>query len=271
VAKLSVLMTAYNSEGVITECLDSVAWADEIVVCDSYSTDRTLEICSRYTDHIIQHEYVNAARQKNWAIGHCTHEWVLVIDTDERVEPSLRLEIQAFLKAPPDDVNACRMRRKNMIVGQWVCVADMWPDFVTRLVRRDVARCDDREVHEDFYAPGRLVTFEGAFVHHGTPTLAKQIGQLDRYTRYQSDQFRKEGRRFAWWRILVRPPAAFAYYYLFRRGSTAGFRGFFLAAHAAIYSFYTYAQLWEHEERERQTRTANRARESALAGGGNER
>ena len=245
--KLTVLIPTYNNETIIRACLESIKWADEILVCDSYSTDRTLEIARSYGARIVQHEYINSAMQKNWAIPQCRHNWVLLIDTDEQLEDGLKQEIITFLFDLPSDINACRMRRKNMILGRWLTVSGLWPDYVTRLFRKDIARYGDKEVHADIIAHGRVKTFKHAFIHHGTPSLSKQIGYLDRYTRYQADEFVKQGRRFSWKRFLLRPPAAFLYYFFWKKGFTAGFRGFFLAAHFAIYSFYTHAKLWEME------------------------
>lgn len=246
-AKLSALIPTYNNEPIIRDCLESVQWVDEILICDSYSTDRTLDICRDYTDRIVQHEYINSAKQKNWAIPQCHYDWILLIDTDEHMEPGLKEEIQAFLSDPPPDVDACRMPRKNIILGQWLKVMDLWPDYVTRLFRSGVASYQEKEVHADIVVPGRVFTFKHAFVHHGTPSLSKQIGYLDRYTRYQADEWEKQGRSFSWPRLLLRPPAAFLYYYFLRRGITAGFRGLFLSAHMAIYSFYTHSKLWEKQ------------------------
>src|SRR4030067_2871370 len=96
--KLSILLPTFNEENNLEACLESVSWADEILVVDSYSTDRTLEIVKRYGARIIQHEYINSAKQKNWAIPQCAHEWVLVIDTDERLEPGLREELEKALE-----------------------------------------------------------------------------------------------------------------------------------------------------------------------------
>ncbi len=245
--RLTVLIPTYNNETIIRACLESVKWADEILVCDSYSTDRTLEIARAYGARIIQHEYINSAMQKNWAIPQCRHDWVLLIDTDEQLEDGLMEEIINFLSDSPSDVNACRMRRKNMILGKWLTELGLWPDYVTRLFRKDRARYEDKEVHADIIVPGQVKTFKHAFIHHGTPSLSKQIGYLDRYTSYQADEFVKQGRRFSWWRFLFRPPTAFFYYFFWKKGFTAGFRGFFLSVHFAIYSFYVYAKLWEME------------------------
>ncbi len=98
-AALTVLVPAGDRADVIEGCLKSVRWADEVLVVDSYSTDGTLEIVRRYADRVIQHEYINSALQKNWAIPQAAHEWVLIVDTDERVTPALRAEIEAALQA----------------------------------------------------------------------------------------------------------------------------------------------------------------------------
>ena len=245
---VTALIPCFNNQDIIERCLQSVAWADEILICDSRSSDSTLEIARKYTDRIIQHEYVNSAKQKNWAIPQATHPWVLLVDTDEIILPALRSEIEQFLAAPPASVDACRIARQNMILGRWVRDVNLWPDYVTRLFRRDTARYLEKQVHADIDVAGCIHTFGEPLIHYGTPCFSKQISQLDRYTRYQADEyFFKLGRRFSWGRALTRPAGAFLYYYLYRRGYRHGFRGFFLAAHAAIYSFYTYAKLWEIE------------------------
>lgn len=246
---LTVLIPCYNNADIIERCLRSVTWADEILLCDSFSTDDTLAIGARFGARIIQHEYINSAKQKNWAIPQASHPWVLLVDTDEVVPPELQQEIRAFLEDPPSDVDACRIARRNIILGRWVSDLTLWPDYVTRLFRRETARYEEREVHADIVVPGRVHTLQHPLIHYGTPTWSKQISQLDRYTRYQAIEYYRQGRRFSWWRILTRPLAAFFYYYAWTRGYRHGMRGLFLSVHAAIYSFYTYAKLWEMEQR----------------------
>lgn len=247
--RLTALIPCYNNADIIARCLDSVAWADEILLCDSFSTDNTLEIAQAYGVRIIQRAYGNSASQKNWAIPQASHPWVLLVDTDEVIPSELRDEIRTFLTAPQPDVDACRIARRNTILGRWIPDLNLWPDYVTRLFRRDVASYEEKEVHADIRVHGTVHTLQNPLIHYGTPIWSKQIAQLDRYTRYQADEYYKQGRRFSWLRILSRPPAAFLYYYFFKRGYRHGMRGFFLSAHAAIYSFYTYAKLWEIDER----------------------
>ena len=110
----------FNEADKVLECLESVKWADEILVVDSYSTDATLDVVSRFGARVIQHEYINSAKQKNWAIPQCKYEWVLQIDADERLEPALQIEMQQALVSPPPDVDGYECPRRNHILGRWI-------------------------------------------------------------------------------------------------------------------------------------------------------
>src|SRR6476620_11353381 len=117
---ISVLLPTYNSATIIRDTLESIKWADEILVVDSFSTDGTLDICREYGARIIQHEYVNSAAQKNWALPQCRHEWVLQIDSDETLSDELCEEIAAAVAAAGPEVHAFRMPRRNFMLGRWL-------------------------------------------------------------------------------------------------------------------------------------------------------
>src|SRR5882724_1566026 len=118
-SKISVLLPTFNNAEIIRATLESIQWADEILVVDSFSTDNTLDICREYGARVIQHEYIQSAKQKNWAIPQCAHEWVLQIDSDEILEPGLREEIETELDNPHSGVDAFRLPSKHHILGQW--------------------------------------------------------------------------------------------------------------------------------------------------------
>src|SRR5215204_1936981 len=126
---ISILLPTFNSAASVRDTLESVKWADEILVVDSFSTDETIDICREYGARIIQHEYVNSAKQKNWAAPQCTHEWVFQIDTDEIMEAGSREEIEASLSAVAKDVHAFRLPRRNHVLGQWMRRAGIYPDY----------------------------------------------------------------------------------------------------------------------------------------------
>jgi len=248
-AKLSVLLPTLNEEAMLPDCLESIKWADEILVVDSYSTDRTLEIARQYGARIIEHEYVTSAKQKNWAIPQCAYEWVLQVDADERLEPALQSEIQGILKNPSADVDGYRINFKHHLLGKWVRHSALYPEYHLRLFRRDVGRFQDREVDAHAVTPGRVVTLQGHIIHFGTERLSHRLQAMDRYTRYESDERESHGWHYSAFNVTVRPLAAFSYYYLYKLGFLDGMRGLIIAVLKADFVFWTYAKLWEKEVR----------------------
>jgi glycosyltransferase involved in cell wall biosynthesis len=246
-AKISVLLPTFNNAEIIRPTLESIRWVDEILVVDSFSTDSTVEICREYGARVIQHEYIQSANQKNWAIPQCRHEWVLQIDTDEVPEPGLREEIEAILGNPPEGVDGFRLPFKHHILGKWVRVCGLYPEYHLRLFRRDVGRFEDKEVHAHVRVPGKVETLRNHILHFGMTSISKQLSNIDRYSRYQADELRKRGKQFRWTQAIVRPPAVFGYYYFWKLGFMAGYRGFLLALINATFDFWAHAKLWELE------------------------
>jgi glycosyltransferase involved in cell wall biosynthesis len=244
---LSVLIPAFNSERTIVKTLESVKWADEIIVCDSWSTDRTLEIAAKYGAKIIQHEYINSALQKNWAIPQCTHEWVLIVDTDEVVEDELRDEIRRVLEKDEEGVNAYRIPRKNFIYGKWMRYGGIYPDYQIRFFRKGKALYETREVHAHMIVEGRAQTFEGHLLHEGFKDLRTWAVKLDRYIHYETDEMMKQGKRFSLVRVTLYPAAVFFQSYILQKGFLEGYRGFLLASISAFYYFMMYARLHERQ------------------------
>jgi glycosyltransferase involved in cell wall biosynthesis len=246
--KLSILLPTYNEQNTVEACLESVKWADEILVVDSYSTDQTLAIAKRYGARIIQHEYINSAKQKNWAAPQCSHEWVFQIDADEILEDGAVEEIYAAISNAPADVQAYKLPRRNHFLGKWISRAGMYPDHQTRLFRRDYGRWVEREVHAHLQVPQQKDILKSHILHYGAPVLTKQIRNLDRYTRYEADELKKQGKHFHWQKLLIHPWLVFLHRYLWQQGWRDGWRGFIICAYLGIYSFFTYAKLWEMEE-----------------------
>ncbi len=243
--KISVLIPTYNNQKTIRDCLESVKWADEVLVVDSFSTDQTLGICREYGVRVIQHEYLQSAKQKNWAIPQCANDWVFQLDTDELPEPGLVNEIKAVLDHPSRYVNGYRMPFKHHILGEWVRVAGLYPEYHIRLFRRDRGRFEDKEVHAHVRVPGTVGTLRHHILHYGMTSISKQLANVDRYSRYQADELKKRGKRFHWYHLVVRPIAIFAYYYVFKFGFMAGHRGFLISALNATFDFWARAKLWE--------------------------
>jgi len=232
----------------VRDTLESVKWADEILVVDSFSTDGTVEICREYGARIIQHEYINSASQKNWALPQCRHEWILQIDTDEVLETGLLEEIEDVLNSTSQSAHAFRLPRKNHVLGRWMWRAGIYPDYQVRLFRRDSCRWIDREVHAHVEVSGETKTLQHHLMHFGMPNISKQLRNLDRYTRYEADELHKQGIRFRWSRLTVRPWLVFFHRYVWLKGFLDGWRGLIVCAYFAIYDFLSQAKLWEMKE-----------------------
>lgn len=246
---ISVLIPTYNSENVIRNVLESVTWADEIIIVDSYSSDNTVEIAQSYRAKIIQNKYISPAKQKNWAIPFCSHQWILQLDSDEVLEIGLQDEIVQALKYVSADIYAFQIPRKNHVLGVWVKHGGIYPDYQIRLFRAGKVCFDDREVHERIAVTSKqLATLNHHILHYGMPYLSKQVHNLDRYTRYEADEARKQGVSFRWHHLIIRPWLVFFYRYLWQQGFRAGWRGFILCAYLSMYEFLSHAKLWELEE-----------------------
>jgi glycosyltransferase involved in cell wall biosynthesis len=246
--RLSILLPTFNNAATVRETLESVKWADEILVVDSFSTDTTLDVCREYDARVIQHEYINSAKQKNWAVAQCAHEWVLQIDTDEILEQGARKEIETSLSSVGSEVEAFRLPRKNHVLGRWMRHAGVYPDYQTRLFRRDAGRWIEREVHAHVQVAGQVRTLQSHILHFGMPNISKQLRNLDRYTRYEADELYKKGRQFRWTSVTIRPWLVFLDRYVRQRGFAEGWRGFIVCAYIAIYVFLSQAKLWELRE-----------------------
>src|SRR6185436_20692971 len=173
--KISVLLPTFNNAEIVRATLESIRWADEILVVDSFSTDNTLDICREFGARVIQHEYIQSAKQKNWAIPQCAHEWVLQIDSDEVLEPGGEEEIRNRISEAPPHVHAFAVPRKNHVFGRWVRAANLYPDPQTRLFRREFGRLEDKEVHAHLEVPGEIQMLSIHILHYGMTSISKQL------------------------------------------------------------------------------------------------
>src|SRR5581483_3406949 len=188
-AALTVIVPCFNEEAVIAGCLESVAFADEIMVVDSFSTDRTLEIARRHTTRVLQHEYINSAAQKNWAIPQARHEWVLIVDSDERVTPELAEEIQAILRQPEHD--GYWIRRRNFFLGKEIKHGSWRTDRVLRLFRRE-ARYQNKHVHAEIELDN-VGWCRGRLTHYSYRSLDDFQRKMTRYTVWGAQNAKAQG------------------------------------------------------------------------------
>jgi glycosyltransferase involved in cell wall biosynthesis len=247
-APLSVCIIAFNEEDNIRDCLESVAWADEIVVVDSFSTDATPRICREYTDRVIQRPWPGYVAQKTFALEQASHEWVLCLDADERVTPELAEEIRGALRASRAGKSGCAgytMPRRTFYLGRWMRHGGWYPDRKLRLLRRSVARVGGTEPHDHHYVEGKVGHLRGDLHHYTYRDLSDHLGKVDKFTTAASGELVKSGARWPLLRMIFHPPGRFVRMYLLRRGFLDGVPGLVAAVTGAFYVFLKYAKLWE--------------------------
>ncbi len=247
-AKLSVLIPCKDERRNIRPCIESVlAIADDILVADSGSTDGTLDIVRDMGGcRIIEREYINSANFKNWAIPQCRHEWVLVVDADERVTPELAEEIQDTLKSPPEDKDGYWIDRANHYLGYRIRHCGWNSDAVIRLFRRDKGQYEKRWVHAEVDLPEqRLGTLKNPFLHYTTWDSDQYLYKLNRYAGWGALNLRDKSRRPSTLSMITRAPLRFLQLYVFRLGFLDGIPGFQICMHTAYYAFLKQAKLWE--------------------------
>jgi glycosyltransferase involved in cell wall biosynthesis len=241
--KLTVIVPCHNNADIIEACLKSAAWADELLVVDAFSTDATCDIARRYTDSVVQHEYVNYAAQNNWAIPRARHEWVLVLDSDGRLTEALAAEIQALMRRGPAQ-DGYWIRRDNYLFGKRVRFSGWGGDRVLRLFRRDLARLREKRVHAgiEMQNTGEL---SGRIEHRSVADMRAWVNKINRYSSWKAEDKFQRGSRLPALQLLLRPPARFAKDLLLRLGILDGWRGFLIASMSAGAELIMAAKLLE--------------------------
>jgi glycosyltransferase involved in cell wall biosynthesis len=242
--RLSVTIITRNEEARLRRCLESVAWADEIVVLDAGSDDRTVEIARAFTDHVVVHRWEGFARQKNLALERATRDWVLSLDADELVSPELRDAILDVLRRDAP-VDAYAVPRRNIFWGRWVRHGRLYPDWQVRLFRRGRGRFVERDVHESVEVDGTIARLGSPLIHESYRDVGDFIERTNRYTSLAAAESVRQGHRAGLADLVLRPAGRFFSMYVLHRGFLDGWRGFLLAALYAYYVLIRSAKIWE--------------------------
>jgi glycosyltransferase involved in cell wall biosynthesis len=246
---LSVVVVTLNEEERIRACLESVAWADEVIVVDAESHDKTAAIARELTDHVFVRPWPGFAAQKNFAIDQAHGEWILSLDADEVVSPALREEIAAELAAAGGH-EGYSVPRRNVFWDRWVRHGGLYPDWQLRLFRRGRGRFVARAVHESVAVDGSVGRLRGHLEHRSYLDVADFLERTDRYTTLAAEEWLAGGRGtrpFA--DLVVRPLGRFFGMYVWRGGFLDGWRGFLLAVLYGYYVFMRSAKIWERARR----------------------
>ncbi len=247
--KLSVITLAFNEETNIAECLATVRWADEIIVVDSGSTDRTVALARQFTDKVLTVEWRGYGATKNLALEHATGEWILWLDADERVPAELAAEMQEVLRSNDEVIAGYAVARRAYFLGRWIKHCGWYPGRVTRLFRRANARFTESNVHEQIVVDGRVAALKNDLLHYTDPSLQHYFHKFNRYTSLAAADLQAAGKKFSVLDLLLRPAFLFFKMYVVKRGFLDGIQGFILCVVSSAYVFTKYAKLWELQKR----------------------
>jgi glycosyltransferase involved in cell wall biosynthesis len=243
VPKLTVIVITRDESASLEAALESVSWADEILVVDSGSTDETTEIARRRGARVLVRDWPGYSAQKNFAAGEASHDWILSVDADERVTPELTAEIQRLLANDPP-VRGYRIPRVSFYLGRWIRSTDWYPDYQLRLYDRRVCRWAGL-VHEGVVVAGAVGRLRSDLQHLPYRDIAHHLQTMDRYTTLAAQQLRERGVRVGVAGLVARPAGAFLRNYVARGGWRDGAVGLVVSVLNSCYVFLKFAKLWE--------------------------
>jgi glycosyltransferase involved in cell wall biosynthesis len=244
VPKVTVTVITLNESANLAAALDSVKWADEVVVVDAESTDDTVAIARRYTDRVIVRPWPGYVAQKNFAADQASNDWILSLDADERVTPALAGEIRSLLQREPAAAGY-RVPRLTFHLGRWIRSTDWYPDYQLRLYDRRRGQWAGRYVHESVKTDGPVARLSNDLQHYAFRDVAHHLRAIDRYTSLAARQMFEDGRRASWFDVLIHPRLAFFRNYILRGGFRDGMPGLIISVMNAHYVGVKFAKLWE--------------------------
>jgi glycosyltransferase involved in cell wall biosynthesis len=243
VARLSVIIITHNEEINLRRCLESVKFADEIILNDSGSTDETLAIALEFNCKTVTSQFAGFGLAKQKALDLATGEWVLSIDADEEIDEELKRHINTAIAS--SDCDGYLLNRKSQFLGRWITHSGWYPDRILRLFKRSAAKFTDSRVHEKVVVTGRVENLSGHILHYTDPNISHYLIKLDRYTTLSAQMLHADGKPFHWWYLILKPMAIWVKMYILKRGFLDGMPGFILAGLSAFHVYCKYAKLWE--------------------------
>jgi glycosyltransferase involved in cell wall biosynthesis len=240
-SSLSVIVATFNEEENLPQLLKSISFADEVVICDSGSTDRTVEIAREHGCLVVHKRFDGFGPAKQAALVRATGDWVLSLDADERLDDVAAKEIRSALNG---QFTGYRIKRRSFFLGRWLRHSGWYPDWVLRLFRREQGCFGNDLVHEGVTVDGEIARLEGHILHYTDPSLTHYLKKLNRYTSLSAEMLYRQGKRFHFWH-LFKPPFLFWKMYLLKLGFLDGFQGLLLALLSSFHVFCKYVKLWE--------------------------
>jgi len=240
--QLSAVVITKNEERNIARCLESLKIADEIIVVDNHSTDRTVEIAGKFGARVFANAWQGFGKAKQEGVSHASGKWILSLDADEELTPRLAGEIKDVI-GKDDDFTGYRLKRKTMFLGRWIYHCGWYPDYVLRLFQKAKGNFNDAIVHENVILDGRVGKLEGELLHYSYVNLEQYLEKSNRYTTLGAKEAFRQKKKATLFDIIIRPMVAFIKYYISKRGFRDGLEGFILSVLSAIAVMVKYAKL----------------------------
>lgn len=245
-AKISVILATYNEEKNIKDCLESVKWADEIVLVDGQSEDRTVEIAQRFTRKIfIRPNPLMFHKNKQYAIERATGDWIFYLDADERVPEELKEEILSVIHQPPSAIQGFWIPRKNIIFGKWIRHAGWYPDYQLRLFRRGKAYLPCKSVHEQPVLEGKEGYLKEHLLHYNYQTINQFLQKMLIYTENEKNFFLSQGKKISSRDVIRFPKEEFLKRFFLQKGYKEGLHGLVLSLLQSVSALVLFAKIWE--------------------------
>ena len=243
--RLTAIVTTFNEEGNIADCLASLSFADEILVVDSFSTDKTVEIAVAFPKtRVLQHEYAGNGPQCNWAMDQAAHPWALIVDADERVTPALAREIADLLERGTS-ADHYFLRRDNVFLDRVIRHSGWGQDRLVRLLRRGSARYPEQLVHADMHPEGPTPTLAAPLLHYTLRSLPQYVEKVHRYAEWGARDLARQGRTAGVVEVALRPAWRFFRMFILEAGFLDGLHGFLVCGLQSYGVFLKWARVWE--------------------------
>jgi glycosyltransferase involved in cell wall biosynthesis len=240
--KISVIVITKDEEKNISDCLKSVQWADEIIVVDSESSDRTVELAKEFTDKVFTRKWEGYVFQKKYALSLANNEWVLSLDADERITPELHIEI---LNLPQDRFDGYKIRRKNFLYKKEITSCGWGKDYQLRLFRKNKTDLNERLVHEKFIVNGEVGVLDQPMLHFTFDSFSDYLSKINYYTSLKPTELFYKKRNIHGWIIFIHTISSFFTFFIMKRGFKDGVYGLIISILHSISTAMNYLKLWE--------------------------
>lgn len=242
---ISVLVITYNEADRIKKCLESVQWADEIIVIDSFSTDEIVDIARQCRAEVFQKSWLGFSAQRNYGLDLCHGKWILILDADEIVLPELAEEIKAIIREDKSDFVGYWIKRRYYFLGKWIRHAGTYPDKALRFFRKGKGYYNKRLVHEGLELDGEIAVLQHDILHDSCRSISHCLNKNCHYSRLAAEELLRQNKQAGWSHIMLHPCWSFFKRYVLEKGFLDGIRGLIVSMMSAHYVAYKYMILWE--------------------------